>query len=331
MEKKGTKEQLLMLFENNKGLFLSGEYIAEILGISRTAVWKSVQTLRNEGYNISAVRNKGYSLSVESDILSTQGIKKYLKKDWSDMALEVHQSVNSTNTVAREKAAAGAEDGYTVVAGNQTAGRGRMGRSFHSPAKTGIYISIVLRPERYNPQQAVKLTTMAAVAVCEAIESVSGEKAEIKWVNDVFVQEKKVCGILTEASFNLEDGMLEYAVLGVGINVFEPEGGFPDEIKNIAGAVFSKSENDAKNRLAGQFINHFMKYYHNVNGDSDYAEEYRRRSFVIGKNVNVITPKGTREALVLDVDRECRLLVEYEDGTRESLFSGEISIRLTQN
>ena len=331
MEKKGTKEQLLMLFENNKGLFLSGEYIAEILGISRTAVWKSVQTLRNEGYNISAVRNKGYSLSVESDILSTQGIKKYLKKDWSDMALEVHQSVNSTNTVAREKAATGAEDGYTVVAGNQTAGRGRMGRSFHSPAKTGIYISIVLRPERYDPQQAVKLTTMAAVAVCEAIESVSGEKAEIKWVNDVFVQEKKVCGILTEASFNLEDGMLEYAVLGVGINVFEPEGGFPDEIKNIAGAVFSKSENDAKNRLAGQFINHFMKYYHNVNGDSDYAEEYRRRSFVIGKNVNVITPKGTREALVLDVDRECRLLVEYEDGTRESLFSGEISIRLTQN
>ena len=331
MEKKGTKEQLLMLFENNKGLFLSGEYIAEILGISRTAVWKSVQTLRNEGYNISAVRNKGYSLSVESDILSTQGIKKYLKKDWSDMALEVHQSVNSTNTVAREKAATGAADGYTVVAGNQTAGRGRMGRSFHSPAKTGIYISIVLRPERYDPQQAVKLTTMAAVAVCEAIESVSGEKAEIKWVNDVFVQEKKVCGILTEASFNLEDGMLEYAVLGVGINVFEPEGGFPDEIKNIAGAVFSKSENDAKNRLAGQFINHFMKYYHNVNGDSDYAEEYRRRSFVIGKNVNVITPKGTREALVLDVDRECRLLVEYEDGTRESLFSGEISIRLTQN
>ena len=331
MEKKGTKEQLLMLFEINKGLFLSGEYIAEILGISRTAVWKSVQTLRNEGYNISAVRNKGYSLSVESDILSTQGIKKYLKKDWSDMPLEVYQSVNSTNTVAREKAAAGAEDGYTVVAGNQTAGRGRMGRSFHSPAKTGIYISIVLRPERYDPQQAVKLTTMAAVAVCEAIESVSGEKAEIKWVNDVFLQEKKVCGILTEASFNLEDGMLEYAVLGVGINVFEPEGGFPDEIKNIAGAVFSKSENDAKNRLAGQFINHFMKYYHNVNGDLDYAEEYRRRSFVIGKNVNVITPKGTREALVLDVDRECRLLVEYEDGTRESLFSGEISIRLTQN
>lgn len=331
MEKTGTKEQLLMLFENNKGVFFSGEDIAEKLDISRTAVWKSVQSLKNEGYNIEAVRNKGYCLSTDTDILSLQGISKYLSKVCDHVKLEVLQSTGSTNTVAREKAANGAFDGYTVVAGSQTQGRGRMGRSFHSPAGTGIYMSIVLRPRNFNSQQAVKLTTMAAVAVCEAIEAVSGEKAEIKWVNDIFVGGRKVCGILTEASFGLEDGTLEYAIVGVGINALAPSGGFPEEIRDIAGAVFAKPVSDGKNRLAAEFLNSFMSYYCAENeGDTprDYVSEYRRRSFVIGKDVNVITPTGTRSAHVLDVDTDCRLVVKFEDGSVESLFSGEISVRL---
>lgn len=344
MEKTGTKEQLLTLFENNKGKFFSGEEIAEKLDISRTAVWKAVQSLRNEGYNIEAVRNRGYCLSPDTDILSNQGIKKYLKPQCDFMKLEVVQTVDSTNNLARERAVGGVFDGYTVVAGNQTKGKGRMGRSFHSPADTGIYMSVVLRPDNFTPQQAVKLTTMAAVAVCEAIEDVSGEKAEIKWVNDVFVRGRKVCGILTEASFGLEDGMLEYAILGVGINVFAPAEGFPDEIKNIAGAVFDQPKSDCKNRLAAEFLNHFMAYYCGCSGghqdiDSQdtgskdtgeyrHIDEYRRRSMVIGKEIRVITPKTTRNARALDVDRDCQLIVEYEDGSTESLFSGEISIRL---
>lgn len=348
----GTKEQLLALFENNKGTYLSGEDIAEKLQISRTAVWKAVQNLRDEGYNIEAVRNKGYCLSPETDILSEQGVRKYLAMghgadasagseasagaDASDSTpkLEVMQTVDSTNTLARIRASEGAEDGYTVIAGSQSMGRGRMGRAFHSPLGSGIYMSMVLRPEHFEASQALKLTTMAAVAVCEAIEAVSGEKASIKWVNDVFVRDRKVCGILTEASFGLEDGMLEYAVVGIGINAFEPEGGFPEEIKDVAGAVFQAPVSDGKNRLAAEVINRFMSYYVQVSGEAavqtaaaDYAEEYRKRCFVIGRDVKVVTPKGSRDALVLDIDRECRLIVRYENGSEETLFSGEISLR----
>lgn len=324
----GTKEQLLMLFENNKGVFFSGEDIAEKLSISRTAVWKSVKSLRSEGYHIEAVRNKGYCLSVETDILSVQGIQKYLEPVCSSMELSVFPALNSTNALAREKAMTGAPDGYTIIANSQTGGRGRRGRTFYSPPDTGIYMSLVLRPPHYSSQQAVRLTTMAAVAACEAIEAVSGEKAQIKWVNDIYVRGKKVCGILTEASFGLEDGCLEYAVLGIGINVFPPADGFPDEIKDIAGTVFRKAQNDGKNQLAAEFLNRFMRYYA-MPQESDYVDNYRSRSMVIGKEIQVIFSDCTKKANALDVDKDCRLIVEYEDGRIESLYSGEISIKVS--
>ncbi|MGN0307733.1 MAG: biotin--[acetyl-CoA-carboxylase] ligase, partial [Lachnospiraceae bacterium] len=169
---------------------------------------------------------------------------------------------------------------------------------------------------------------MAAVAVCEAIEAVSEKKALIKWVNDIYVDSKKVCGILTEASFGLEDGFLEYAVLGVGINVSPPKGGFPPELESIASSIFDQPQNDGKNRLAAEFLNRFMAHYSSLEKGC-YIQEYRNRSFVIGKKIQVILPHQTREALALDVDQDCRLLVEYENGKREYLSSGEISVKLS--
>lgn len=323
----GTKEQLLAIFEKNKGVFFSGEDLAERLSVSRTAVWKSVSSLRDSGYQIEAVRNKGYCLSVETDILSVQGIQKYLKPICSDIELTVLQVSNSTNTLAREKAMAGVAEGYTVIANGQTNGRGRSGRTFYSPQDTGIYMSLVLRPHYEFSQQAAKLTTMAAVAVCEAIEAVSGQKAQIKWVNDIYIKEKKVCGILTEASFGLEDGSLEYVVLGIGINAYLPEDGFPDEIEDIAGAVFDGEQNDGKNHLAAEFLNRFMTYYA-APQESDYVDHYRSRSLVIGREIQVLSPKGSRKAVALDIDKDCHLIVEYEDGKVESLYSGEISIKM---
>lgn len=324
----GTKEQLLALFENNKGIYFSGEDIAAKLSISRTAVWKSVKSLRSEGYNIDAVRNKGYCLSVETDILSVQGIQKYLKPICLGMELNILPTLNSTNTVVREKAVAGAPEGYTVIANNQTNGRGRRGRTFYSPSDTGIYMSLLLRPRYYSSQQAVKLTTMAAVAACEAIEAVSGEKAQIKWVNDIYAAGKKVSGILTEASFGLEDGLLEYAVLGIGFNVSPPKGGFPKELENIAGAVFREAQSDGKNRLAAEFLNQFMMYYTMPN-QTDYVENYRSRSIVIGKEITVISSDYQKKAVALDVDQDCRLIVEYENGKIEMLATGEISVKLS--
>lgn len=323
----GTKEELLALFEQNKGTYISGEDIAEKLSVSRTAVWKSVESLRREGYNIDAVQNKGYRLSAETDILSVQGISKYLKPTYSDLQLNVLQTVNSTNTAVREKAESGAPEGYTVIAGSQTGGRGRRGHSFFSPCDTGVYMSLLLRPQHCPSSQAVKLTTMAAVAVCEAIEAVSGEMAQIKWVNDIYVRGKKVCGILTEASFGLEDGFLQYAVLGIGINAFTPKGGFPKEIESIAGSVFSEHCSDGKNRLAAECLNSFMKYYTMPEKES-YVNNYRSRSLLIGNDIRVLFSDREKNAVALDIDDDCRLVVRYEDGTSDSLFSGEVSVRL---
>lgn len=323
----GTKEQLLALFENNKGVYFSGEAIAEKLSVSRTAVWKSVESLRSQGYSIDAVRNKGYCLSEETDILSVQGIQKYLKPYCTELNLNVVPALGSTNTEVREKAAAGAPEGYAMLANGQTNGRGRSGRVFYSPSGTGIYMSLLLRPRHDSPQQAVRLTTMAAVAACEAIETVFEEKAWIKWVNDIYVSEKKVGGILTEAAFGLEDGFLEYAVLGIGVNVTPPKDGFPEELKVIAGAVSDKAQSDGKNRLAAEFLNQFFMYYA-MPDKADYVENYRSRSFVTGKKITVVFPDHQKNAVARDIDRDCRLIVEYEDGKTEALSSGEISLRM---
>lgn len=324
----GTKEEVLTLFEKHRGVYFSGEDIAEKLAISRTAVWKAVKTLRSEGYHIDAVRNKGYSLSVETDILSLQGIQKYLRPVCADMEIEVFPTVTSTNIIAREKAAVGKAEGYAVIANTQTHGKGRKDRRFFSPSDTGIYMSILFRPTQCSAQEAVKLTTMAAVAVCEAIEAVSGVKAQIKWVNDIYVAGKKVCGILTEASFGLEDGNLEYAVVGIGINVTPPKDDFPHELKDIAGTIFGRAQTDGKNHLAAEVLNQCMAHYAALK-ESKYIDNYRKRSLVIGKEISVISSEGEKKAVALDVDDDCRLIVKYESGITERLSSGEISVKLS--
>ena len=344
-----TKEALLLLFEKNKGKFFSGEEIAEELSISRTAVWKAVKALQSEGFPIKAQKSRGYSLSPDTDIVSSQGVEKYLSEAL-DLDISVFDEVTSTNTLLKEKAAAGAREGTVIIANSQTGGKGRLGRSFYSPRNTGLYISILLRPSDLPPQKALKITTMAAVSACHAIESVlcsqpspdaapvgkktakrahPGDDApQIKWVNDIFYRGKKVVGILTEASVSMENGNLEYAVLGIGFNVYAPEGGFPKELKDIAGAILPTRQPDAKNRIAAEFLNHFFGTF-TAPDHGNYEEEYKRRSLVLGKSVNVIsTGSGsTRRAKVLDITSDCNLLVEYEDKTTSVLSSGEVSIR----
>lgn len=322
----GTKEKLLALFEADKGKFFSGEELAARLAVSRTAVWKAVNSLRKEGYEIQAVQNKGYSLSVSTDILSIQGVEKYLNPEHSYIGLEILPDIGSTNDYLREKAAQGKGEGYAVVAGAQTRGKGRTGRSFYSPADTGIYLSLLLRPKDCGPAQAVKFTTMAAVAACEAIEKVSHRSPQIKWVNDIYIDGKKVSGILTEASVSLENGSLEYVLLGIGINVYPPEKGFPQELRETAGSVFQERKSDGKNQLAAGFLNRLMEIY-TKEETGEYAEEYRKRSMVLGKRIQILTPEGEKGARALEIDKDCRLLVEYEDGNRELLRAGEIRIR----
>lgn len=324
-----TKEKLLELLESNRGTYFSGETIARTLSLSRTAVWKAVKSLQNDGYAITAVTNKGYCLSEQNDILSAQGIRKYLSSELTDLKITVLSTVSSTNSLLREKAAEGAQDNCVILANEQTAGRGRSGRGFFSPAQTGIYMSLLLRPGNCTSEQALQITTMAAAAVCASIDAVSdsGEQAQIKWVNDIYLHGKKVCGILTEGSFSLENGMLEYAVLGLGINIYPPKEKFPAELASLAGSVFQSPRDDVKNRLAAEFLNRFYAYYTGSAVSRDYIEEYRKRSFVIGKQVLLLTANESKSALVLDIDNQCRLLVRYGDGTEEACSSGEISVK----
>ena len=237
-----TKERLLTLLETRRGSFLSGEEAAKELAVSRAAVCKAVKALRQAGYPIDAVTNRGYRLSEQGDVLSAQGIAKYLNPELRPL---VEKTLDSTNAAVRRLAEQGAPEGTVVLAGSQTQGRGRYGRTFYSPEDTGVYLSLLLRPAG-DPQQTVLLTAAAAAAMCQAMEALGVENPQIKWVNDIFLSGRKVCGILCEASFSLETGAPEYVVVGAGINVYAPKGGFPPEIADIAGALWESPVSDGK-------------------------------------------------------------------------------------
>ncbi len=320
------KEKTAAILEQNRGKYISGADIASELGVSRNAVWKAIKSLTAEGFQIDAVTNKGYCLAEGSDVLSEQSVKKYLPEElWEHLI--VRHTVTSTNTLLKEMAAKGAPEGTIMIAAEQTAGKGRFDRKFVSEV-CGVYFSIVLRPS-IPASEALMITTAAAAATAEAVEAVSGRKTGIKWVNDVFIDGKKICGILTEAAFGMEGGGLDYAVLGIGINVKAPEGGFKGELANIADGVFGEDEDvtDARSRIAAEVIKRFFEYYSNLESKS-YLEDYRKRSIVIGKEVILINGGTTQEAHVTGIDDDCRLLVTLPDGTEKAVSSGEISLRL---
>lgn len=325
-----TKEKLLALLEDSKETFFSGEEIARTLQVSRAAVWKAVNALREDGYTIDAATNKGYRLSPDSDILSPQGIRRFLKPEYRDLDLTVLPTAPSTNALVREKANQGCPEGCVIVACEQTDGRGRYGRQFFSPVDSGVYLSLLLRPTAYSPQQATCLTAAAAAAMCQAIEAVTGQQPGIKWVNDIFLHGKKVCGILTEAAVGLETGTLNYMVLGAGVNLYPPAEGFPEEIQSIAGSVLEHSCPEAKNRLVGEFLNRFWDFYSHPECRT-YLEDYRARSLAIGRNVTVLSAGKAVSAYAYGIDDDFRLLVRYENGDTEALSYGEIRIQLDES
>lgn len=319
------KQQVLKILEENRGTHVNGAKLANELFVTRSAIWKAIKSLQKDGYQINAVTNKGYCLLTYNDIVSGESISPYLKGEAVNFILDVRQSVTSTNTVAKELAAQGAAEGTVIIAREQTEGRGRMGRTFYSPTATGIYFTIILRP-KLSIEDSLLITTATAVAVAKAIESVSDDKAEIKWVNDIFVNGKKVCGILTEASLNFENGGLEYAVVGIGINI--ATNSFPEDIKSVAGSVFTDkpATTPVTSMLVAEVLNNLADCMNSLT-DKKYLEEYRSRSFLIGKEIIVIKSKSTLPAKAITIDDKARLVVEYEDLTTEALSSGEVSVR----
>ena len=259
------------------------------------------------------------------DVISEYSVRTYLKDCSSLFELEVFDTIDSTNTYLKNTVTDDTKAWHTVIASAQSAGRGRKGRSFISPAGTGVYLSVLLRPAS-SAYIATRITTAAAVAACLAIEKCTGSKPVIKWVNDVFLNGRKVCGILTEASLNPKTHDPDWVIMGIGFNIYEPDGGFDKEIENIAGAIAKERSHDLKSRIVAAFLIEL----HRLAGDlenADYAGEYKKRSFLIGRNVNVLSGDFSHPATVLDIDENCHLLVRYEDGSVEALSSGEVSIR----
>ena len=263
-----------------------------------------------------------------SDPLTQQTVLDALQGT-SGFSVQVCPCTDSTNRQARQAAAAGAAEGLVVLAGQQTAGRGRLGRSFFSPGDTGLYLSLVLRPS-LPAAHAVRLTCAAAVAVCEALEQCCGVAPQIKWVNDIFLGGKKVCGILTEAVSLPGTDRLSYAVLGVGINVYPPTNGWPAELADLAGSVCGAgaARPGLRARLAAVFLQRFSVHYRGLqDGGPDFLPGYRDRSLVLGRRI-FIEENGVRTpAKALAIDEECRLTVQMTDGSVRTLSAGEISIR----
>lgn len=239
--------------------------------------------------------------------------------------IHVYQTLESTSRTAKQLALDGAGNGCTVIANEQTAGRGRMGRSFFSPPDSGIYMSIILRP-KFPVKDGVLITTLASVAVCRAIEDVMGIDPKIKWVNDLLLNGKKICGILAEAVTNTENGSLDFVILGIGVNLAEVQ--VPDELKEIVGFLQNeKIDTMTREKLIAEILKQVLRYMEII-GDESIIEEYKKRSAVLGKNIEIHRQDGEiTHAFAVDIDKRGGLVVRLSDGAIQTLNTGEISIR----
>lgn len=318
-----TKEKVLGVLLESGG-FVSGETLAERLGISRNSVWKAVTSLRSDGFEIEAVTNKGYILSSEGTALSEPVIRKYLPENDS-RSIYIFDTIDSTNNYAKKLASEGAGNGTLVTADMQTAGRGRLGRSFCSPAGGSIYMSVILRPKT-DMQSSQLITSCIAAAAADAVDRVCETDVKIKWVNDLYLNGKKICGILTEAAINFESGGLDYAVAGIGINLRSVKESFPEELLKIASSVEDETGNlPGRCRLIAEILKNIDSYMQNIEKKA-FLEEYRRRSFITGMRVAVSKYDEERTATALGISDNAGLIVKYDDGTEEVLNSGEARI-----
>ena len=319
------KHELIGLLEQNRGTAVSGEALAAQLGVSRAAVWKAIQALREEGYPIAATQNRGYTLQPDSDLISAEGIRLYLPERWKQTSIEVLPIVDSTNTYAKRLIAGGGADApqrAIIAANEQTAGRGRRGRSFFSPADTGIYMSLILAAG-CKTEEFLPVTVAAAVAVARVIERFTEDQPKIKWVNDIWLGSRKVCGILTEGISNFENGTLESAVVGIGINVDTEKTTFPEAVRNTA--VSLGTVHATRNELIAAVSAELFDLAEDLK-DPALMREYKERSLILGKEIYWEAGGTRHEGRAVDINDAGNLEVETADGL-VTLNSGEVSIR----
>lgn len=319
------KTELLETLAVSADDFISGAGLAKKLGVSRNAVWKAVKALEEEGFLIESERGKGYRISERNNHLSATVIAGRLRTKALGRDLTVLDTAGSTNNVAKELASSGAAHGMTVIADSQTGGKGRMGRKFVSPAGKGLYMSVVIRPE-ISIETAQLITSCAACAVAETIEELCGCRTGIKWVNDIYIGGKKVCGILTEASMSVENAALEYAVIGIGINVFSSEKEMGEDLSRIVSSVESETGKKInRDLLAAELLNRLETRLENITG-RDFIEDYRKRELLTGNIVTLNTAGKQTECRAIGIDDNANLIVELADRTVRAINSGEANL-----
>ncbi len=339
-----TKDKVLGLLRTQKtgeAVFVSGGSMSKELGISRMAVNKAIQALRGEGYEIESINNRGYRLLASPDHLNTAELSCFLSGERMERVLCL-DTVSSTNVRLSELSYEGVLDGFTVISNEQTGGRGRRGRSFASPKDKGIYLSYLMRRTE-APSDVSQITAWTAVAVCEAIEEVLGERKDrvgIKWVNDLVMGGKKLCGILTEMSVENETGRIESIIIGIGVNVNEEASDFDEELSGIATSLYLETGQKIKrSELAAAMIRRLDR----MNLDfpkklEEYLSAYRERCIICGKEIKVYDAKAMdpgdgkkslpRTGKAMAINDDFSLKVRYENGELSDLNSGEISVRL---
>ena len=320
------KDEVLTILIKQSG-FLSGEEMSRKLGVSRMAVSNAVKALRADGYRIDSVTNRGYCLTAGADKLNAGAVYAHLPETRCE-TVRCFETLDSTNSYLKREALSGAPSGLCAIANEQTAGRGRSGRSFLSAPDCGVYLSMLLRPY-CTPERAMTLTAHAAVAVCRAIERTAGIQPGIKWTNDIVLNGRKLCGILTEITLEGETGLIDSVVIGIGVNANNAAESFPPELREVAGSICSESGKPVdRAALAAAMVLSLDEMAADWQKDPHaYLNAYRERCVTTGKEVRVLRGDSERNAFALGVTESFALLVRYDDGTEERLSSGEVSVR----
>ncbi len=323
-----SREKVLALLRERQGEYLSGETMSRALGISRAGVWKAVEGLRQEGYQIASAPNRGYLLERAPDRLRAGELSGPLSGALVGSALLCLDVVDSTNTECKRQAMAGAPEGLVVTAEEQTGGRGRRGRNFQSPKGAGLYLSALLRP-KLPPQQVSDFTAWVAVAVCDGIEACCGIRPQIKWTNDIILEGKKLVGILTELGLESESNALDYLVTGIGINVNQTPEDFSEDVREMATSLSQVLDRTVRRtELAAQVLLALDRMYAGYPAKKEeYLARYRAGCITLGRQVQLITPTSRRDAFALEIDDSFDLVVELPDGSRETVTAGEVSVR----
>ena len=316
------RDDVLALLRQREGEPLSGEAMSRTLGVSRAAVWKAMETLRQEGYEISSAPRRGYWLEKSPDLLSPGELSRPDRRVGRELVCL--DQVDSTNNEIKRRAVGEVPDGLTVVAGEQTGGRGRRGRSFVSPPGKGLYLSALLKPD-CPLGEVPALTAWSAVAVCDAIEELCGVRPGIKWPNDVILEGRKLCGILTELELEAETAALRYVVVGIGVNISQTEADFGPEVAPVA---ISLAQALGRAEVARALLDSLDRLYAGFPQQREgWLARYRADCLTVGKPVRVLSGAGEREGTALGVEEDFSLRVAWKDGGEEVLSSGEVSVR----